>query len=76
MLLFFFLKGNYAFLLESTTNEYFRMRDCDLMQVGDLLDSKSYGLGLKKFSPWREKISNGIIFLQETGKIHTFYDKW
>lgn len=24
-------QGNYAFLLESTTNDYFRQRDCDLM---------------------------------------------
>ena len=46
------------------------------MQVGDLLDSKSYGLGLRKNSAWHEKISNGIIFLQETGRIHQFYEKW
>jgi ABC-type amino acid transport substrate-binding protein len=69
-------QGGYAFLLESTTNEYFRNRDCSLMQVGDLLDTKSYGLGLKKNSIWRERISNGIIFLQENGNIPRYYDKW
>jgi hypothetical protein len=37
--------GGYAFLLESTMNEYARQRDCDLMQVGGLLDSKGYGIG-------------------------------
>ncbi len=36
----------YAFLLESTSNEYVRTRDCDLIQIGGLLDSKSYGIGL------------------------------
>jgi hypothetical protein len=38
-------KGGYAFLLESTMNEYARQQDCDLMQVGGLLDSKGYGIG-------------------------------
>ena len=37
--------GGYAFLLESTMNEYARQQDCDLMQVGGLLDSKGYGIG-------------------------------
>ena len=69
-------QGNYAFLVESTTNEYFRQRDCTLMQVGDLLDAKSYGLGLQKNSIWRERISNGIIYLQESGQIPQYYEKW
>jgi hypothetical protein len=38
-------KGSYAFLLESTMNEYARQHDCELMQVGGLLDSKGYGIG-------------------------------
>ena len=31
--------GGYAYLIESTANEYFRSRDCELMQVGGLLDT-------------------------------------
>ena len=69
-------QGQYAYLLESTTNEYARQRDCDLMQVGDLLDTKSYGLGLRKGFPIREEISNAILLLQEKGKIYQLYDKW
>ncbi len=38
-------KGKYAYLLESTMNEYITQRNCDLMQVGGLLDSKGYGIG-------------------------------
>lgn len=68
--------GGYAYLLESTTNEYARQRDCDLMQVGDLLDSKSYGLGLRKGSLFTDEISNAILLLQEKGKIQQMYDKW
>ena len=40
--------GSYAFLLESTMNEYFTQRECKLMQVGGLLDSKGYGIGTAK----------------------------
>lgn len=38
-------KSNYAYLVESITNEYVRQRDCELMQVGGLLDTKGYGIG-------------------------------
>jgi len=39
------LQSNYAFLLESTMNEYVTQRNCDLIQVGGLLDAKGYGIG-------------------------------
>jgi len=47
------LQGNYAFLLESTMNEYVTQRNCDLIQVGGLLDTKGYGIGTprSRFSP-------------------------
>jgi hypothetical protein len=35
---------NYAFLAESTSIDYQVQRNCELMQVGDLLDSKGYGI--------------------------------
>ena len=38
-------QGGYAYLLESVSNDYVRQRDCELMQVGGLLDSKGYGIG-------------------------------
>lgn len=38
-------EGNYAFLIESTTNDYNNMRSpCDTMKVGTNLDSKGYGI--------------------------------
>lgn len=39
------LKGNYAYLMESTMIDYTVQRKCELMQVGGLLDSKGYGIG-------------------------------
>lgn len=38
-------RGGYAYILESTMNEYFTQRNCDLIQIGDNLDSKGYGIG-------------------------------
>lgn len=38
------LEGNYAFLMESTILDYSVQRDCNLTQVGGLLDSKGYGI--------------------------------
>ena len=38
-------KGKYAFLLESSVNEYLNERkECDTMKVGENLDSKGYGI--------------------------------
>ena len=36
--------GNYAFLMESTSIEYQTERNCNLSQIGGLLDSKGYGV--------------------------------
>lgn len=33
-------KGNYAYLMESTSIEYTIERNCDLTQIGGMLDSK------------------------------------
>ena len=38
-------KEDYAFLMESTMIDYTVQRNCDLMQVGGLLDTKGYGIG-------------------------------
>lgn len=40
------LKGDYAFLMESTQIEYSTQQNCNLTQVGGLLDSKGYGIAL------------------------------
>lgn len=36
----------YAFLMESTTIDYTVQRECNLTQIGGLLDNKGYGIGL------------------------------
>ena len=39
---------DYAFLMESTMIEYETSQVCNLTQVGGLIDSKDYGIGLRK----------------------------
>ena len=40
------LNSKYAFLMESTMNEYYRSLNCNLTQIGGLLDTKGYGIGM------------------------------
>ncbi|XP_054002680.1 glutamate receptor ionotropic, kainate 2 isoform X2 [Hylaeus anthracinus] len=69
-------QGDYAFLMESTMLDYIVQRDCNLTQIGGLLDSKGYGIATPMGSPWRDKISLAILELQEKGEIQILYDKW
>ncbi|TMW47299.1 hypothetical protein DOY81_007619 [Sarcophaga bullata] len=69
-------ESNYAFLMESTMLDYIIQRDCNLTQIGGLLDTKGYGIATPKGSPWRDKISLAILELQEKGDIQMLYDKW
>ncbi|BES87770.1 glutamate receptor, ionotropic kainate [Nesidiocoris tenuis] len=70
------LEGNYAFLMESTMLDYIVQRNCNLTQIGGLLDTKGYGIATPMGSPWRDRISLAILELQEKGEIQMLYDKW
>lgn len=39
---------NYAFLMESSSIQYIIERNCEVTQIGDLLDDKNYGIGMRK----------------------------
>ncbi|PBC34948.1 Glutamate receptor, ionotropic kainate [Apis cerana cerana] len=69
-------KGSYAFLMESTSIEYVIERNCDLTQIGGLLDSKGYGIAMPPNSPYRTAISGAILKLQEEGKLHLLKTRW
>jgi hypothetical protein len=50
-------KGKYAFLLESSVNEYLNEREpCNTMKVGNNLDSKGYGVATPVGSDLQLKI--------------------
>lgn len=49
--------GGYAFFMESSSIEYYTERTCNLTQVGDLLDDKAYGIGMRKSMSFRSSSS-------------------
>jgi len=73
-------KGNYAFFMESTSIEYTIERNCNLTQIGGLLDSKGYGIALAKNSTkkrdYRTKLSEAILSLQESGMLEVLKSRW
>ena len=38
--------GAYAFFMEEAALKYYMARNCELTQIGGLLDNKGYGVGL------------------------------
>ncbi|CAH0586965.1 unnamed protein product [Chrysodeixis includens] len=66
----------YAFFMESTSIEYYKERHCDLLQIGMLLDSKSYGIGMKKKSPYKRYIDDALLKLKESGEIDKLKNIW
>ncbi|KAM4047931.1 glutamate receptor ionotropic, kainate 1 isoform 1-T1 [Anomaloglossus baeobatrachus] len=70
------LTTDYALLMESTSIEFVTQRNCNLTQIGGLIDSKGYGVGTPIGSPYRDKITIAILQLQEEGKLHMMKEKW
>uniref|UniRef100_A0A1I7VK51 PBPe domain-containing protein n=1 Tax=Loa loa TaxID=7209 RepID=A0A1I7VK51_LOALO len=70
-------KGQYAFLLEETANEYENTRKpCDTMKVGANLNSLGYGVATKIGNPLRESINFAILYLHEKGELKRLENKW
>ncbi|PSN42074.1 hypothetical protein C0J52_16393 [Blattella germanica] len=67
---------NYAFFMESTSIQYITERDCDVAQVGDELDSKGYGIAMRKNSTYRNQLSTAVLKLQESGKLSKMKIRW
>ncbi|XP_076843694.1 glutamate receptor 3a isoform X2 [Brachyhypopomus gauderio] len=70
-------KGKFAFLLESTMNEYIEQRKpCDTMKVGGNLDSKGYGIATPKGSALRTPVNLAVLKLSEQGILDKLKNKW
>uniref|UniRef100_H2ZW13 Glutamate receptor n=1 Tax=Latimeria chalumnae TaxID=7897 RepID=H2ZW13_LATCH len=50
------LTSDYAFLMESTTIEFVTQRNCNLTQIGGLIDSKGYGVGTPMGMSYTNKV--------------------
>ena len=55
-------KEKYAYLTEQPYLDYYNQRgDCNTRLINNLLASKSYGIGLQRYSPWTNKFSIAIL---------------
>lgn len=62
--------------MESTSIEYEVQRNCDLQQIGGMLDQKGYGIATPPDSPYRGLLSEAILQLQESGKLQELKTRW
>ncbi|CAK8674546.1 unnamed protein product [Clavelina lepadiformis] len=69
--------GKYAFLMESSLNEYMEHRKpCNTLKVGPNIDSKGYGIALAKESRYYDTINLAILTLREQGKLQKMKNYW
>ncbi|XP_071951840.1 glutamate receptor 3-like isoform X2 [Antedon mediterranea] len=72
-------KGNYAYLLESTLNNYYNQRKpCDTLKVGSNLDSKGYGIAVSPNLPkLREQLTLALLELRDwNSTLQRLEKKW
>uniref|UniRef100_A0A0X3PEX0 Glutamate receptor 2 n=2 Tax=Schistocephalus solidus TaxID=70667 RepID=A0A0X3PEX0_SCHSO len=69
---------DYAFLLESTMNEYFNQRQpCNTVKVGPNLESgKGYGVATPPGSDLRDQLNLAVLQLKEMDWIASLYRFW
>lgn len=58
---------NYAYLMESTSLQYFTERYCNVTMVGDLIDDRNYAIGMRKSIAVEIQISLFKIDSQKPG---------
>lgn len=69
-------KGDYAFLMETTSLEYQVEQNCDLMNVGPQIGEKHYGIAVPIGSDYRSNLSWAILQLGEKGEIFELKKRW
>ncbi|XP_002002744.3 glutamate receptor ionotropic, kainate 2 [Drosophila mojavensis] len=69
-------KGNYAFLMETTSLTYNIERNCDLRQIGGTIGEKHYGLAVPLGADYRTNLSVSILQLSEKGELYKLKNKW
>lgn len=67
---------NYAYLMESTSLNYYTERICNVTMVGDLIDDRNYAIGMRKNYKYYNTLSEGVLRLQERGVMDKLHTKW
>ncbi|XP_062134583.1 glutamate receptor ionotropic, kainate 2 [Drosophila sulfurigaster albostrigata] len=69
-------KGDYAFLMETTSLTYNIERNCELRQIGGQIGEKHYGLAVPLGADYRTNLSVSILQLSEKGELYKLKNKW
>ncbi|XP_037961200.1 glutamate receptor ionotropic, kainate 2 [Teleopsis dalmanni] len=69
-------KGDYAFLMETTSMSYNIERNCDLKEIGSAIGEKLYGLAVPLGADYRSNLSVSILQLSEKGELYNLKNKW
>ncbi|RWS07675.1 uncharacterized protein B4U79_10389 [Dinothrombium tinctorium] len=70
------MNGKYAFFMESTSIEYIMGKECDVMQLGNLINSRSYAIAMRKNFEWKTQINMALVSMQERGILRQLKEKW
>ncbi|CAL4107639.1 unnamed protein product, partial [Meganyctiphanes norvegica] len=65
-----------AFIWDSSRLEYEAAKDCELVTAGELFGRSGYGIGLKKHSPWADRVTLAILEFHESGRMEELDNKW
>ena len=65
-----------AFIWDSSRLEYEAAQDCDLVTAGELFGRSGYGIGLRKGSPWADKVTLCVLEFHESGFMEELDNKW
>ncbi|XP_034473399.1 glutamate receptor ionotropic, kainate 2 [Drosophila innubila] len=68
--------GEYMFLMETTTLEYHRVRNCNLRSVGEKFGEKHYAIAVPFGAEYRSNLSVAILRLSERGELYNLKQKW
>ncbi|KAF2361090.1 Receptor ligand binding region [Trinorchestia longiramus] len=65
-----------AFIWDSSRLEYEAAQDCDLVTAGELFGRSGYGIGLRKGSPWADRVTLCVLEFHESGYMEELDNKW
>jgi len=68
--------GDYAFFMESSSAEYAITKNCQLTQVGGLINSNMYSIALPQGSKYREEMNIAVLELNQQGVLTGIKQKW
>lgn len=69
-------KGDYMYLMETTTLEYNRVQNCKLRSVGEKFGEKHYAIAVPFGAEYRSNLSVAILRLSEQGGLYNLKQKW